>query len=397
MQLSEPTRRHGPCSGFTVLEVATTVAGPFVGQILGDLGANVIKFEGIDGDVVRTVPQIHEGFSGAFEQWNRNKRSIAVDLKSADGLALLRTLALSVDVLVENFRPGVASALGIGYDALKRENPKLVYLSINGFGDDGPYVRQPAYDTVMQGLTGFMPLQGSKADPKAIRSCVVDKIAGISGAMSVIAALLHREVNSGQGQKVNVKMLDAYAAFILPEHFYAHTFEYESPPVMAPLFPYITLPTSNGHAVGGVANDAALQALCLALGRPDITQPAQSGQDDFEISSDIIDQLKLSAAAYSTEALIAILLAHGLEFFRVNSLEEFLADPQVLHNQSYVAFDDPELGTVRHLNSFARFAQTPDSARHRTPRLSEHADEILREFDIPEATIASYRARGIIR
>src|SRR5712675_2334674 len=185
--------RAGPCVGLMVLDLSTMVSGPMGGQIFGDLGADVIKLEAIGGDTMREVFPHHKGLGAFFSQYNRSKRSIAVDLKTEEGREIARELALRADVLIENFRPGVAERLGLGYEELKAQNRSLVYLSVKGFGEDGPDKDQPAYDMVIQGLTGFMAVQGAGGLPMPIRNSVADKVAAISGVMSALAALWARE------------------------------------------------------------------------------------------------------------------------------------------------------------------------------------------------------------
>ena len=200
------------------------VSGPMASQIFGDLGADVIKVEASGGDTMRAVFPHHKGLGAFFTQYNRNKRSIVIDLKSEEGRRLARQLVLRSDLLIENFRPGVTDRLGLNYDELKKENPGLVYLSIKGFGEDGPYRDQPAYDQVIQGLVGFMAIQGAGGNPEPIRIPIADKVSAMSAAMSALAALWAREKNGGIGQKVVVKMLDAWAAFVSQDELKNYTF-----------------------------------------------------------------------------------------------------------------------------------------------------------------------------
>ena len=211
-------QRSGPCAGIRVLELATSmVSGPFCGQMLGDMGADVVKLEGPDGDVMRQVHPIKAGHSAQFMQFNRNKRSIAVDLKTAEGRATAEDLIRRADVVIENFRPGVTKRMGLDYEAAIAIRPDIVYVSINGFGSDGPYARLPAYDQVVQALTGFMPIQGSAEAPAAIRSVMVDKITALAATGATVAALLQRE-RTGAGQRTYVD--DAVARVRLLRQLY---------------------------------------------------------------------------------------------------------------------------------------------------------------------------------
>src|SRR5882757_1161530 len=247
--------RKGPCTGLTVLDLSTMVSGPMAGQIFSDLGADVIKLEAVGGDVMRAILPHHNGLGAYFSQYNRNKRSIVVDLKSEEGRRLARRLALRSDLLIENFRPGVAGRLGLSFDELKKEHPGLVYLSIKGFGEDGPYRDQPAYDQVIQGLVGFMAIQGAAGNPEPIRNALADKVTAMSGAMSALAALWARERNGGKGQKVVVKMLDAWASFVSQEEMKNHTF-LDSPNPPPPLRQiYRVFNTLDGKVIGLIIQD----------------------------------------------------------------------------------------------------------------------------------------------
>ena len=209
---------RGPMAGIRVIDFSTVVSGPLCSQILGDLGADVIKVEAPRGDSSRMMGfPFRGGLSTLFTQFNRNKRALSINLKLPAGIEVARRLARSADVVLENYRPGVADRLGIGYDALSAENAGLVYVAISGFGPTGPYADLPAYDTVIQGLSGFMQVQGDEHDPKLVRGIAADKTTGITAAYATLAALLGRERNGGQGQRVEIPMLDAYAAFALPD------------------------------------------------------------------------------------------------------------------------------------------------------------------------------------
>src|SRR5882757_3142788 len=271
MMDKQPTvERTGPCVGLTVLDLSTMVSGPMGGQIFGDLGADVIKVETTAGDTMRAVFPHHKGLGAFFSQYNRSKRSIAIDLKSEEGRAVAIDLAVKADVLIENFRPGVTDRLGLGYETLREKNPGLVYVSIKGFGEDGPYRDQPAYDQVIQGLVGFMPLQGVGGPPLPIRSTMVDKVTAMSGAMSALAALWARERDGGKGQKVVVKMLDAWAAFVSQEEMKNHTFLNSDAVAPIPRDMYRVFETRDGHVIGLIIQDNQFRGICAVLNRPDL-------------------------------------------------------------------------------------------------------------------------------
>jgi crotonobetainyl-CoA:carnitine CoA-transferase CaiB-like acyl-CoA transferase len=393
------SERCGPCAGFRVLDLSTMVSGPMSGQILSDLGADVIKIEAINGDVLRGVSIPFKGMSSYFHHFNRNKRSIAVDLKSADGQRLIRKIAAQSDVLIENFRPGVADRLGLGYDQLKTENSGLIYVAVNGFGEDGPYKDRPAYDHVVQALTGFMARQGGMGPPMAVRAPVVDKVAAMSAAMSVLAALLARQRPGGKGQKIHVKMFDAWAAFILHEQFANATFLDPAAPKTPAADIYRVFATQDGHVLGLIFQDVQFRGVCKALNLPELLTDSRFANPGARVMNiaEMNEELAPHIAAMTTEDFLAAMEKHEVPFAPANDFDGFLADPQAKANGSYFEFQDPEYGTMRNLNFFAAFEGTPLNLRHRAPKLGEHTSEILREFSYSDADIERLRSEKIVR
>jgi crotonobetainyl-CoA:carnitine CoA-transferase CaiB-like acyl-CoA transferase len=372
----------GPCAGLKVIELGTSmVSGPFCGQLLGDLGADVVKIENAQGDPMRVLPPLHQRLSGQFLQFNRNKRSVVLDFKQApDREAALRLIS-QTDVVIENFRPGVTKRLGLDYETVKASNERLIYVSINGFGSDGPYAKLPAYDQVIQGITGFMPFQGSEEQPSAIRSVVVDKITALSAATAILAAVVHRE-RGGRGQRVEVKMLDAFAAFILPEYLAAHTFPEQPPGNYPPAGIYKTLRTQDGHLVGLIAQDSQFAGICRALGREELLSDERftTTVKRYAAMDQLLAELEQVTLLKSTRELLEILWAQAeVAIAPVNSLSGFLNDPQVLHNRTSFCSIDPELGSIRQLGPFATFGATPLNSFKRAPHLGEHTDQVLQE------------------
>jgi crotonobetainyl-CoA:carnitine CoA-transferase CaiB-like acyl-CoA transferase len=389
----------GPCVGLTVLDLSTMVSGPMSGQMFGDLGADVIKVEAIGGDTMRAVFPHYKGLGAFFSQYNRNKRSIALDLKSEEGRAVAIELALKADLLIENFRPGVTERLGLGYETLRERNPGLVYVSIKGFGEDGPYKDQPAYDQVIQGLVGFMPLQGVGGPPLPIRNSLADKVTAMAGAMSALAALWARERNGGKGQKVVVKMLDAWAAFVSQEEMKNHTFLGSDVPRPPLRDVYRVFETRDGHVIGLIIQDNQFRGVCQALNRPDLladprfTKPG----DRLENISLLHDELTPSIAAMTTAEFLSGTRKHEVPMAPVNTLEQFFEDPQARHNETFQDFEDPEFGLMRGLNFFASFGDTPLNLKRRAPKLGEQTDAILQEMGRSEQEVRSLREAKIVR
>lgn len=358
------------------------VSGPMCGQLLATLGADVIKVEPLQGEIMRTVPPHHRGESGAFHQWNCNKRGLSVDLRCQSGIDVVRELLKTADVFIENYRPGVAEEMGLGYEAVKADNPRIIYLSINGFGDTGPYANYPAYDLVVQGLTGFMFKQGEEVKPEPIRNVVADKITAAFGSQVVLAALLERQ-SSGLGQKVNVSMLDAYAAFILPEQMYNYTFEYPEQPNESVSNLYEVLKTADGYAIGLVARDSQFEGFMAALDRQDLRNDPRFADTAkrFVNARHLMALVADQVGRMSTKTFVEKMNANGVPFAPVNRFEDFLRDPQVQHNELIAEYPDPNLGVVRTFNNVGRFSRTPCQNGGRSPRVGEHNEEILAELD----------------
>lgn len=387
---------EGPLVGVRVVEMTTNGAGPLAGQILADFGAEVVKIEPLYGDSTRLLPPFKNGHSGQFQHWNRNKKSVAVDLKTAEGLSLAKRLIAGADVFLENARSGVATSLGLGYDALEAENPKLIYMSINGFGNSGPYRQMGAFDPVIQALTGFLPIQGRNQEPEPIRNAVVDKIAGICGALSVIAALFARGQGDGRGQDINVNMLNTYAAFILPELMGPYTYPDVEPP-RSVVDVHHMLRASDGYLLG-LVQKSQLKAACQAFDRLDLLDDPRFATASLVLMNarDLMAEFSKVTASMTRAEIFAKVIEYSLPLAPVNTIEEFFEDPQVLHNKTYIDFEDPELGKMRMLNSFARFGRTPATIRTKSPALGENNDELLKNIGYSENDLARMREEKII-
>lgn len=399
MEQVAPEAARGPCRGFRVVDFSTVVSGPLCTQILGDLGADVIKVETPRGDVSRLMgpPFRDGGLTGMFVQFNRNKRSVVLDLKRKEGVEIARRLARDADVVVENFRPGVAERLGIGDADLRPENPGLVYVAISGFGPDGPYRAQPAYDLVIQGLVGLMPAQGGDGTPALMKSLLADKCSALTAASAALAALLARERSGGRGQRVDVPMLDAFAAYALPDMIIRESFQ-PAEPAEGGLDIYRTYETADGHVVGIVIEDAQFEAACRALERSDLIEDERYGSflGRIQNADGLFELLERELRRWPTAEFVDRARAFGAPFGPVNDLAAFFADPQVRHNRTWEDVETPDAGTTRHLGHPVRYAETPASLRRHPPRLGQHTNEVLQEAGFDPGELRRWRGSGVI-
>jgi len=312
-----------------------------------------------------------------------------------------RRLAREADVVVENFRPGIADRLGIGYADLSASNPRLIYVSINGFGATGPYADQPAYDTVIQGLSGFMQVQGDESEPKLVRGIAADKTTGLTAAYATIAALFDRERNGGRGQRVEVPMLDAYSAFALADSLGPEAFvpvEELPPGVPKPQDIHRTWRTADGHVVMLIIEDSQFHGICRALNREEMIDDPRCANLITRIAHarDLYAELEQEIAKWPTAELVERARRHGAPMAPANGIREFLQDPQVRANRTIFEVDHAEAGRLRQLRNPARFERTPTSLRHPPPGPGQHTDEVLREAGYAESEIASLRESGAV-
>jgi crotonobetainyl-CoA:carnitine CoA-transferase CaiB-like acyl-CoA transferase len=391
----------GPLQGFTVVEACQMVAGPWAATICADLGAEVIKVENpAGGDRMRYLGHRVGGIGALWANVNRGKRSLVLDLQHADGVAALRRVVASADVFIQNFRPGVADRLGIAEHQLRAGNPSLIYVSVSGFGDSGPYVDQKSYDYVIQALSGMAALQTDPAtgEPALIRNIVIDKVTAMTAAQSVIAALLARERGAG-GQHVRLSMVDVAVSFLWPDGMMQHTLLADDGSVApGPHMSdgYVVRRTADGYVALLATSNTQFPLICAALDHPEwLTDPRFESMEARVANADALSEaLGLELERRPGAELVALLHDHDVPCALVNQPAEVHLDPQVQHNQTLVEHVRPWLGTVREPRPPAIYSSTPTALGRHAPRLDEHTDEILRDVGCSEAEIAALRQSG---
>jgi crotonobetainyl-CoA:carnitine CoA-transferase CaiB-like acyl-CoA transferase len=401
VKLNEPA--EGPLKGIRVLDITSMITGPLCGQQLGDLGAEVIKIEPTHGEIARWLaPPQKDGLTGFYAQLNRNKRSIALDLKSAEGIAVVKKLAETADIVVENFRGGVPDRVGFGYEELRAVNDRLIYLSITGFGPSGPYSNRPAYDPIAQGLVGGCFIQGMPfgEKPMLIQSAIVDKTTAITAAGVAVAALYARDRpgGTGKGQRVDVPMIDAWAANSLPDMMPVDSFIPSELPDPAPLAVLRTFATTDGYIVGMALQDNHFQGLCKALECEELLATPGMATLGERVGNfkPWLDAIEAVISRFSTDDVLARLDAHGVPFGRVNTVREFADDPQVKHNRTVFDAEHPDIGTMRYIRYPGHLSDTPASLRRHPPRLGEHSREILVDAGYSEQDIERLLDAGVV-
>lgn len=394
--------RTGPLAGIRVLDLTSVVSGPMCTQALGDLGADVIKLESPTGDQTRYsgAPFREPLYSAMHTQMNRNKRGLVVDLKNEAGRDLVLEFIDQIDVLVENFRPAVMDRLGLGYEALSARHPGLVFASINGFGSDGPYAALPAYDQLMQGLVGVMPAQGGDGPPKPVHGPIADKTSAVTAVGAILAALFARERDpEGRGQRVEIAMLDAYAAFALPDPMTPRAFppHFEKSGMSDAFFR--AWETADGHVVGLIIQDHQFAGLCRVIDRPDLVSDPRFEEMGTRLGNypELVDILIEEVRKWPSEEFVARARNEGATFGPVNDVEAFLEDPQVQHRGTVRVMEDERWGPVRYLAPPWDFSRTPASIDRHAPRLGEHTDEVLEDLGLTRDTIDRLREAAAIR
>ena len=390
-----------PLAGIRILDLSAVVSGPMATSMLCDQGAEVIKVEPPEGDLSRRIGPVKGDISAMFVTINRGKRSIVLDLKREPARAILRDLVRQSDVLVENFRPGAMARLGLDYASVSGLNPRLIYLSISGFGPTGPYAGGRVYDAVIQAVSGTAAMHRDPAtqEPVLLASLVCDKLTALTAAQAIVTALYARE-HTGRGQHIELSMLDASLAFNWPDGMYNHSF-IDEPPQATPDIGAGQKPwrTRDGFAATMSPQADEFAALCKGLGLPELaadprfsTLPAR--RRNYEAMRALLEP---AFAGRQSDEVIEALRAIGVPIGKVNERADVLADPQVRHGRAVLEVDHGALGRVRQPRPAARFHGHGDADLKPAPHLGADGRSVLRELGLDDAAIDGLIKAGICR
>ncbi|MBI1197798.1 MAG: CoA transferase [Phenylobacterium sp.] len=397
----ETASEGAPLEGVKILDLTAVVSGPFATMWLADQGAEVIKVEPPHGgEQGRYVGAGYLGYSALFATCNRNKRSLAVDLRDPKGLAAVLRLARAADVVIENFRPGVADRLGLGYEALAAENPRLIYASITGFGPTGPYAGRRTYDSIIQAMSGIADAQAHGSHPPALTYTIIcDKVAGLSAAQAISAALYARS-RTGAGRRISVSMLESSLAFNWPDLMWNHAFTSEGAPKgLALTDTYRLWTTADGHVAVVFISGRAFDEWCRALEAP----PEIAGETFATEAESRLRWRELwpfwesRIASYSTAEVVERFLANGVPCGPVLARARLHEDPQVVHCDAVREVPHPARGGLRVARPGARFSGWEPGLPTPAPEIGEHSRQALAEAGLDDAEIEALIAAGAVR
>ena len=405
----------GPLSHIRVLDLSRVLAGPWAAQNLADLGAEVIKVERPGaGDDTRGwgPPWMKDGAgkdtaeSAYFLSVNRNKKSVTLDIGKPEGQKIARELAAKCQVLIENYKVGTLKRYGLDFDSLKKDNPGLVYCSVTGFGQDGPYAPRPGYDFIFQGMGGLMSITGERdgqpgAGPQKVGIAITDVLTGMYASVAILAALNHRE-RTGQGQYIDAALLDTIVAFNANQicsYFASGKIPQRWGNAHPQVVPYEVFPTADGHIILAVGNDSQFASFCQAAGCAELAQEPRFRSMSQRIvhRAELIPLIADVMRARTKHEWIALLEAANVPCGPINNMKEVFEDPQVLHRELRVDIPHPSGGSAAVVRSPLRLSETPVEYRLAPPTLGQHNEDILKGLlGRSDADLAKLKASGIV-
>ncbi len=413
--MSTAAQSHGALSHLKVLDLSRILAGPWAGQLLADLGAETLKVErcGSGDDTRSWGPPFVRGADGEphdaayFLCANRNKKSLAIDFTRPEGQALVRSLAAQCDVLIENFKVGGLAAYGLDYKSLHELNPRLIYCSITGFGQTGPYAARPGYDFLIQAMGGLMSITGPAATepgagPQKVGVAVTDLMTGLYATVGILAALAHRE-RTGEGQHIDVALLDVQVAALANQaanYLVGGTLPGRMGNAHPNIVPYQDFPTADGYMIVAVGNDSQFKNLCMEAGCPSLASDPRYATNRDRVTNRVALAAELSGLTRkrTTASWVTALEAAGVPCGPINTIEQVFADPQVRAREMRIDLPDPVAGTVPLVANPVRLSASPVRYDMAPPALGAHTHEVLTGMlGLPSTAIQALAASGVIQ
>jgi len=374
----------GALSGIKVLDLSRVLAGPYCTMILGDLGAEVIKLEapGSGDDTRRWGPPFQEEVSAYYLCTNRNKKSIEIDLKSPDGLEKTKKLAREADIIIHNFKVGTMEKFGLDYETLSELNEKIIYCSITGFGETGPYKHMPGYDFIIQAMSGLMSITGTKdSGPQKMGVAIVDVLTGLYAAIGVQAALIERE-KSGKGQKLDLSLYDASVSALVnigSNYLMSERIPTRLGNEHANIVPYQTFATNDGEMVIAVGNDGQFQKLCDIIDQPELFQDARFRTNPSRVRHriELVPILERAFLKQDTAYWKKKCDENSIPCGPIQNLKEVYEDPQLNARKMFIEMDHSTAGQIKLIGSPLHLSRTPVAYRQQPPNIGEHNEEIF--------------------
>ncbi|MEZ2127090.1 MULTISPECIES: CaiB/BaiF CoA transferase family protein [unclassified Sinorhizobium] len=392
--MTEITKKKPPLAGIRVIELARVLAGPWAGQMLADLGADVIKIENPEGgdDTRHWGPPFVEGSDGEalsaayYHSTNRGKRSVVADLKTEEGQAFVRRLVQTADVLIENFKVGGLVKYGLDYESLRKTNPKLVYCSITGFGQTGPYANLAGYDYIVQGMSGFMSITGDpEGQPMKAGVAIADIFTGIYAVSAIEAALIHA-LKTGEGQFIDMALLDVQSAVLANQNM-NYLISGRAPQRLGNahpnISPYEVVPTADGYLILAIGNDGQFRRLCAILGIESVAGEDRYATNKARVAhrDDVRRLVSAATAKWPKAELLKACEQNAVPAGAINTIEEMFADPQIQTRGLRIDLTDNAGTVIPGVRTPILLSETPLDYRQPSPRLGEHQQEVLAELE----------------
>ncbi len=390
----------GAFDGIRIIDLTTMVSGPMGCMILADQGAEVIKVESHMGDQMRYLGPKHNGMTGGFFSCNRGKKSIALDLKSEDGKQILRDLIKSADAIVQNFRPGAMDRMGFGEQAVREIKPDILYVSISGFGEKGPYTHKRVYDPVIQALAGATDVQADRKTnrPQMFQVIIADKVTSLTAAQAISAGLFAKE-RTGKGQHVRLSMLDSLVAFFWPEQMATLNFVgKEADPATFRSGMDLIYETKDGYITAGAVSDKEWRGMCNVLEKPEWIEDPRFKEAGERMKNNAVrkEMTAVEIAKWNSADILKRLDEEDVPSAPLLRRNDLLEDEQIKANELFVIDEYGKLGPVRQPRPAAQFGGTPSGIQSAAPFLGEHTDEILAELGYTSERLAALRESGVL-